>query len=127
MKTKSHSRKKSEERSSRKSKVVLHFLNKYRFFTFIPLNPSSSSLLYTILVYSPIFVFFNIFLLSTPFAFHLMRQKNILVIIDFSFFLPNNLSCIFCLISFFSSVVVLFSNHLLLHLFLLLFVLFIVF
>lgn len=73
------------------------------------------------------FRFLHHLFIINSFAFHLMRQKNILEIIDFSFFLPNNLSCIFYLISFFSSVVVLFSNHLLLLLFLLLFVLFIVF
>lgn len=69
----------------------------------------------------------HLFIINS-FVFHLMRQKNILEIIDFSFFF----CLIICLVSFicflfFSSVVVLFSNRLLLHLFLLLFVLFIVF
>lgn len=68
----------------------------------------------------------HLFIINS-FAFHLMRQKISLKSLIFRFFLPNNLSCIFYLISFFSSVVVLFSNRLLLHLLLLLFVLFIVF
>lgn len=68
----------------------------------------------------------HLFIINS-FAFHLMRQKISLKSLIFRFF-----CLIICLVSFvwflfFSSVVVLFSNHLLLHLFLLLFVLFIVF